>query len=113
MGQVVVFPQSEMSLKIVLALGVGLLVGREREFASKDVGVRTFSLASLFGLLCSLISPAFDVAGLLAILCITVYMNARAMLVNRSLEITTSVALLITFGIGILVGEGHVFTGSP
>lgn len=104
------FSHTEVSSQIVLAIGVGLLVGLEREFASKDVGVRTFSLTSVFGLLCSLVGPQFSIAGLVSILCITVYMNVRAMMVNRSLEITTSVAMFITFCCGILVGLDHVFT---
>jgi uncharacterized membrane protein (DUF4010 family) len=106
----VAFPHSDISAKIILALGVGLLVGLEREFASKDVGVRTFSLTSLFGLMSSLLGASFTVAGLACVLFITVYMNVRAMLVNRTLEITTSVAMFITFCIGVLVGQGHVFT---
>jgi uncharacterized membrane protein (DUF4010 family) len=110
MEQVLLFPHTDISLKIVLAIGVGLLVGLEREFASKDVGVRTFSLTALFGLLTSFVGTGFSIAGLFGILCITAYMNVRAMLVNRSLEVTTSVAMLVTFCIGVLVGMGHVFT---
>jgi uncharacterized membrane protein (DUF4010 family) len=108
--QEITFSHSDVSLKIVLAIGVGLLVGLEREFASKDVGVRTFSLTSLFGFMTSLVGESFSVAGLVAVLFITVYMNVRAMLVNRSLEITTSVAMLVVFVAGILVGRGHVFS---
>ena len=104
------FPQTDVSLKVVLAIGVGLLVGLEREFASKDVGLRTFSLTALFGLMSALIGGGFPIVGMVAVLCITTYMNVRSMLVNRSLEITTSVAMLITFCIGVLVGLGHVFT---
>lgn len=104
------FPHTEISLQIILALGVGLLVGLEREFASKDVGVRTFSLISLFGLVSQLVSSSFVLGGFVGILCITVYINVRAMWVNRSLEVTTSVAMLIVYGLGVLVAEGHIFT---
>lgn len=104
------FPHFDISLKFVLALGVGLLVGLEREFASKDVGVRTFSLTSLLGLCCQLIGTGFAAVGFVTILFVVTFMNVRAMLVNRSLEITTSVALLITYCLGILVGMEHVFT---
>ncbi len=110
MPQVLPFPQNDISIKILLAIGVGLLVGLEREFASKDVGVRTFSLTALLGFLCQLIGSQFAVAGFVGVLCITIYMNTRSMLVNRSLEITTSVALLVTFSLGNLVGLDHVFT---
>ncbi len=104
------FPNNEISLKIVLAIGVGLLVGLEREFASKDVGVRTFSLVSVFGLLTSLVHIDFLITGLVSTLVMTAFMNARSMLANKSLEITTSVAMLVTFCLGALVGNGHVFT---
>ncbi len=110
MNETTLLPHVDVSLDIVLAIGVGLLVGLEREFASKDVGVRTFSLTALFGTLCQLIGLPFSVAGLVGVLMITAYMNVRAMWVNRSLEITTSVALLVTYCLGVLVGQGHVFT---
>ena len=57
------FPHTDISLKIILSMGVGLLVGLEREFASKDVGVRTFSLTSLLGMASTLIGPSFSLAG--------------------------------------------------
>ncbi len=104
-----VIPNTDLSLKIVLALGVGLLVGLEREFASKDVGVRTFSLVSLFGLLTSLLHGDVLVAGLVSTLVLTAFMNARSMLTNKSLEITTSASMLVTFCLGALVAAGYVF----
>lgn len=104
------FPQSDIVLKLVLAFGVGLLVGLEREFAAKDVGLRTFSLISVFGLLTNLIGLPVAAVGLLATLVLTMFMNTRAILANRSLEITTSAALMVTFCIGGMVANGHVFS---
>jgi len=40
-----------------IALGIGLLIGLEREWAHKDVGLRTFALMSLAGCLGWLIHP--------------------------------------------------------
>ncbi len=34
----------------------------------------------------------------------------RSLLVERSLEMTTSLALIVTFILGVLVGQGHLFT---
>jgi uncharacterized membrane protein (DUF4010 family) len=110
MEQFTAIPHNEISLKITLALAVGLLAGLERESASKDVGLRTFALTALLGLLCQFIGPAFEISGLVCILFLTVYMNVRAMWANRSLEVTTSVALIIIYVLGVLVGMGHVFT---
>src|ERR1700691_4559639 len=45
------FPYLEVAAKIALALAVGLLVGLEREWAQKEVGVRTFSIIALLGTL--------------------------------------------------------------
>ncbi len=104
------FPHTEVSMKLTLALGVGLLVGLERESASKDVGVRSFAIASLLGFTSQLIGAQFGAIAFIGILFLTVYMNVRSMLVNRSLEITTSGAMLVTFSLGILVAQGHVFT---
>ncbi|MFN3929833.1 MAG: MgtC/SapB family protein, partial [Thermoflexus sp.] len=42
---------------IGISLGIGLLIGLEREWAHKDVGLRTFALAALAGCLAWLIHP--------------------------------------------------------
>lgn len=36
--------------------------------------------------------------------------NGRALLLRQSLEITTSVSLVIDFVLGVLIGLGHLFT---
>jgi hypothetical protein len=45
------FPPVEIATKLLLSLGIGLLVGFEREWSHKDLGVRTFTIVSLFGML--------------------------------------------------------------
>ncbi len=47
----------EVASKIALALSVGLFVGLEREWAQKEVGVRTFSIVALLGTLTVLYDP--------------------------------------------------------
>ena len=37
-------------------------------------------------------------------------MNTRSILADRSLEITTSAALIVNYLLGVLVGLGHIFT---
>ena len=110
MGDLGGFPIREVTNKMALALGVGLLVGLEREFAHKDVGVRSFAIASLLGMLCSMISPAFSITGLIGVFALVVCLNVRSLMVNRTLEITTSAALMVTTVLGVLAGQGHVFT---
>ena len=104
------FPTTEIALKLAAALGIGLLVGFEREWSNKDVGVRTFALVSLLGMTASLISPYLAIAVLLPISILVAVVNVRSMLVDRSLEITTSAALVVIYVLGALVGSGHLFT---
>lgn len=104
------FPPDEVALKLGTSLGIGLLVGFEREWSNKDVGVRTFALVSLLGMAGSLVDLRIAIAGLLAIIALTAFMNARSIVVDRSLEITTSAALLVIYVLGALVGLGHLFT---
>ena len=54
--EVTQFPPNTVAIKIAMALAVGMLVGFERESASKDVGIRTFGLTALLGAVSVLIS---------------------------------------------------------
>lgn len=51
------FPAVEIAVKAAIALAIGLLVGFEREWSNKDIGVRTFAMTALLGLLGSLLGP--------------------------------------------------------
>jgi uncharacterized membrane protein (DUF4010 family) len=104
------FPPVEVAAKIAVSLGVGLLVGLEREWAHKDLGVRTFAISALLGMLSSLASLSFALVAMAGVLVVIVYVNWRTMAAERVLETTTSVALLATYILGVLVGEGHLFT---
>ena len=105
------FPATEVTAKIVVSLGIGLLVGIEREWSNKDLGARTFALTALLGTLAVLLEPAMAVVALGGVFLIVIFANARSLLVDRSLETTTSAALLVIFVLGALIGEGHLFTG--
>ncbi len=105
-----IFPPSEVALKIAIALGVGLLVGFEREWAHKEVGVRTFSITALLGTLAALGSGQYAGICLAGIIVFATLINGRSLLVDGSLEMTTSVALLVTFVLGVMIGQGHLFT---
>src|SRR5260221_14695302 len=50
------------------------------------------------------------IMSLVGVFLIIVFANARSLLVDRSLEATTSAALLAIFVLGALVGQGHLFT---
>lgn len=99
-----------LAARLALALGVGLLVGLEREWAHKEVGVRTFALTAMMGALCWFLGSSFALVGLIGILLLVAGVNARSLLANRSLEITTSVALMVTYVLGVFIGQGHLLS---
>jgi uncharacterized membrane protein (DUF4010 family) len=104
------FPFDEIALKIAVAVGLGMLVGLEREWANKDIGVRTFSLAAMMGMLGGLIGLQFSLGAFFAGIVLIIFVNWRSLVKDGSLEITTSTALLVTVTLGVLVGQGHLFT---
>ena len=104
------FPYDDIASKIALALSVGLLVGLEREWAQKDVGVRTFAITALLGALSDLVQPTLLFVTLGGVILLVVLLNVRSLIKSGSVEITTSVALLLTVILGALIGEGHYFT---
>ena len=104
------FPPLEIATKLLISLGVGLLVGFEREWSHKDLGVRTFTITSLLGMLAALIGPAFIVGALAGVIALLALVNLGNVIHQRQLETTTAAALLVTYALGILIGQGHVFT---
>ena len=104
------FPPELIGLKIAIALAIGLLAGLEREWSHKETGVRTFAIVSLLGMASSLLNPGFVMASFAGVLLMTIFTNARTLMADRSAEITTSVALMLNFFLGVLVGYGHLFT---
>jgi uncharacterized membrane protein (DUF4010 family) len=104
------FPAAPITFKIAISVGLGMLVGLEREWSNKDMGVRTFAIVSLFGMLASLVGQPFIIAGLVGVLLLVVGANTRSLLIDRSLEMTTSAALMAIYLMGVLVGIGHIFT---
>ena len=104
------FPAVEIAVKAAIALALGLLVGFEREWSNKDIGVRTFAMTALLGLLATLLGPWLLFFSGSAILIMIVFTNLRSLQNARKLEATTSIALAIVFSLGILVGQGHLFT---
>lgn len=104
------FPIWIIAIRTVVALAIGLLVGFEREWAQKDTGVRTFGLTALLGMLSSLMGEGLMLLSLGATLVVVIFVNIRSLLTEKSLEATTSVALITTFVLGVLVGRGHLFT---
>src|SRR6202451_3061800 len=104
------FVATPIALKMGVAIGIGMLAGMEREWSNKDVGIRTFAIVALLGMLASLIGQNVAVAALIGVFLLVAAMNTRSILTNHSLEITTSAALMVIYLLGVLVGLGHIFT---
>jgi uncharacterized membrane protein (DUF4010 family) len=104
------FPPAEVAARIATSLGIGLLVGIEREWSNKDMGARTFALTALLGTAAGLFSPTLAATTLIGVFLIIIFANTRSMLVDLSLETTTSAALLLIYVLGAMVGQGHLFT---
>ncbi|MCC6366443.1 MAG: MgtC/SapB family protein [Bryobacterales bacterium] len=111
MGEVdVQFAPVDISIKLAIAIGIGMLVGLEREWSQKDLGTRTFTIVAIAGALSILASPPIayiTFAGVLLIVLLTALHNVRE---GRSVEATTSAAVILTFVLGVLIGQGHHYT---
>jgi uncharacterized membrane protein (DUF4010 family) len=96
------------------ALGLGLLVGLQREWARNQLaGIRTFGLTGLFGGLSALLARDFGgwmiAAGLAACAAMVILGNIMAMQKSKpDPGLTTEIALLLVFTIGAVSGLGHM-----
>lgn len=104
------FDVGTIALKMAVAIGMGMLIGMERNWSHKEAGIRTFSIVSLTGMLAAQINTAL-VIGCLAAVCLLVFIfNVRSFLTDKNTEITTSAALVACYILGVLTGMGHIFT---
>jgi uncharacterized membrane protein YhiD involved in acid resistance len=56
------FQPADVATKLALSIGVGLLVGFEREWSQKELGVRIFALTALLGTISSLMDYRFGLS---------------------------------------------------
>ncbi len=96
---------------LAITLGLGLLVGFERERAGKEVGLRTFSFSALLGFLSWQMGTAYAIATLAFIAIIVLIFNLSALRKQQGVEATTSVSLFLMTFVGMLVAQGHLFLG--
>lgn len=109
-----------MIFKIIISIVIGAVIGLERASPQKlsgdkkskiephEVGVRTFSLISLLGVFSGLVMENFLIVSIIisisfCILAITYYILQT--LVSRDSGITTELALLFTYVIGLAIGR--------
>ena len=95
------------------ALGIGLLVGMERERRPDSAaGLRTFALVSMLGCLCALLGektggPWMLVAGLLVISVAMVASNFSSRQEEQYRGFTSEAAIIVTYGLGAAIWFGY------
>ena len=102
-----------------IALGLGLLVGMQREYKQHRVaGIRTFALATLLGSITGLIAEHFDAGIIVAIggLCLALLLVTVNFLKQKDKEIqdlgqTTEVAFLLMYALGVYLSFGNLNLG--
>jgi uncharacterized membrane protein (DUF4010 family) len=104
---------SSLFQQIGIALGLGFLVGLQRESAASPLaGVRTFPLVTVLGTVCGLLSQAFGgwimAAGIIALAAI-IFIGKIIEMSKGHLDpgMTTEVALLLMFAVGayLVIGD--------
>jgi uncharacterized membrane protein (DUF4010 family) len=118
----------ELLSRIALSFGIGLLIGLERGWTSREVapgsraaGVRTFSIAGLLGGLVGAMARQTDgTVGVASALLIGIAFAAYAVVIalfsleenraSKKFSATTAVAALLTFVLGVyaLIGDARV-----
>lgn len=100
---------------LVIAVGLGMLVGLQREWRSeRPAGIRTFTLITLLGSLCAFVATRHGqwllAAGLLAVaavLWLGNWLTRQNLDAGEERGITTEVAALIMFLVGAILVDGH------
>ena len=102
---------AEVFQRLGVALGLGLLVGLQREQAQSRIGgLRTFPLIAVFGILCGFLAQGAGgwviAAGVVAIAVIAVIANMPGH--PPSGGMTTEVSLLVMFCVGAYLATGAI-----
>jgi putative Mg2+ transporter-C (MgtC) family protein len=112
---------TEMILRLVIAMGLGILVGAQRSHIGKTAGMRTYALVAMGSALFTLISTSFDfryadifkadplrVAS--QILVGIGFLGAGVIFVQKNVVtgLTTAAGLWVVAGIGMATGLGMI-----
>jgi uncharacterized membrane protein (DUF4010 family) len=98
--------------QLAIALGLGLLVGLQREHADSQIaGIRTFSLLTLLGAMCAMLAQSFGgwviAAGFVAVAGIIVVGNIAKLRAGAADPgLTTEIAMMLMYGVGAYVVVG-------
>jgi len=102
-------PLDTQVLQILLAGVLGLFLGLEREWSHKSAGVRTFSLISILGAAFFIVgSVSLVVVGGVLVIIQGALLAVRGLIEEdeEGLSLTTSMSMLVAYGVGTLVASG-------
>jgi uncharacterized membrane protein (DUF4010 family) len=112
--QLAAAPLDSAVVRIALATALGLFLGLEREWSQKAAGIRTFSLISLIAAVFVTLDRELLLAlGGLLVIVQGVLLAVEGLLDEEpgGLSLTTSVSMLVAYGVGALVADGFVLEG--
>jgi uncharacterized membrane protein (DUF4010 family) len=103
-------------VRIAIAAALGLFLGMEREWSQKSAGIRTFTLISLLGAVFTILDrDVLLLLGGLLVIVQGIMLGMRGLMADEEeeegLSLTTSVSMLVTFGVGALVMDGYILVG--
>jgi uncharacterized membrane protein (DUF4010 family) len=101
-------------VRLALAGALGLFLGLEREWSQKTAGIRTFSLVSLLGAVFFLVGvDNLVIVGGVLVIVLGMLLAIQGLLEDSGLSLTTTVSLMVAYGVGALVASGrdHVIEG--
>jgi uncharacterized membrane protein (DUF4010 family) len=106
-------PLDSTVVRLGLAAALGLFLGLEREWSHKAAGVRTFALISLLAAVFTVIGrETLLVIGGALIIALSVLLALDGLQTDdRGLSLTTSVSMLVAYGVGALVADGFITEG--
>ncbi|MFC7238714.1 MgtC/SapB family protein [Saliphagus sp. GCM10025317] len=117
--QILEAPLDEAVVRIALAGALGMFLGLEREWSQKSAGIRTFSLISLLAAVFTILVLEADVGesllllGGLLVIVQGVLLAVQGLMSEEDtgLSLTTSVSMLVAYGVGSLVAAGFAIEG--
>lgn len=104
----------DLIYKTIFSVGIGLLIGLEREYKAREeifAGIRTFPLISLMGVLSAFLSEKYlDWFVYVAFLGMVLFTVVNFFLeYTRDRGVTTEISVLLTFILGVVVYHGYYY----